>query len=180
MHAAPERWLIPIVTLAIETGLRIANLCDLQWSEVHIARRFITIEAEKMKNNAYIGIPLTDTAVAVLLDLQKVRSVTDHVFNDDGHPLYYVKIQRALKKALIAAEIEDFHFHDLRHTFASMLVQSGTELYTVQRLLGQKDGRMAQRYAHLSAEFLASAIRNVNGSVTNLLQFGPQRKENTA
>ncbi len=86
-----------------------------------------------MKNNAYIGIPLTDTAVAVLLDLQKVRSVTDHVFHDDGHPLYYVKIQRALKKALIAAEIEDFHFHDLRHTFASMLVQSGTELYTAAK-----------------------------------------------
>jgi len=86
-----------------------------------------------------------------------------------GQKLYYVKVQRAFRKALKIARIENFRFHDLRHTFASMCVQVGVDLYAVQKVLGHKDGRMTQRYAHLSSEYLRDAIQKLNKSATNLL-----------
>ena len=69
-----------------------------------------------------------------------------------------MKVQRAFKRALKLAKIEDFHFHDLRHTFASMLVKSGEDLYKVQILLGLKDFRTVQRYAHVSSKCLINAV----------------------
>jgi site-specific recombinase XerD len=77
-----------------------------------------------------------------------------------------VKVQRVFKKALALAKIEDFHFHDLRHTFASKCVQAGIDLYAVQKLLGHKDGRMTQRYAHLSSSYLRDAVAKLNKSAT--------------
>ncbi len=175
-----EKWLKPFIIIALETGLRLTNLCDLLWSEVNMFSKIIVIDAEKMKNRDYFGSPLTDMALTTLMELQKVRSLTDRVFHDNGQQLYDRKVQRAFKKVLKVAEIENFHFHDLRHTFASLHVQSGTDLYAVQRLLGQKDGRMAQRYAHLSADYLKAAVERLNGSVTNLLQGPKMKKELSA
>jgi integrase len=165
-----EEWLKPFVTLAIETGLRLSNLCNLLWSEVNIFTKLITISAEKMKNRDNLGIPLTDVAYNTLRDLQKVQSISHYVFHVNGERLYYVKVQRAFKKALALAKIEDFHFHDLRHTFASKCVQAGVDIYAVQKLLGHKDGRMTQRYAHLSSEYLREAISKLNKTATNWLQ----------
>lgn len=167
--ATEDQWLKPFVIIALETGLRLTNLCNLLWSEVNLFNRMIIIKAEKMKNRDYFGTPLTELAVTTLNELQRVRSLTDHVFHDNGENLYDRKVQRAFKMVLKAAEIEDFHFHDLRHTFASLHVQSGTNLYVLQKLLGHKDTRMTQRYAHLSADYLRDAVTRLNGSVTNLL-----------
>jgi integrase len=165
-----EQWLKPFVTLAIETGLRLSNLCNLQWPEVNLFTKLITISAEKMKNRDNLGIPLTDVAYSTLRELQRVQSISHHVFHDNGEKLYYVKIQRAFRKALTLARIDNFHFHDLRHTFASKCVHAGIDLYAVQKLLGHKDGRMTQRYAHLSSDYLRDAISRLNKSTTILLQ----------
>jgi integrase len=157
-----EKWMKPFVTLAIETGLRLANISNLQWSEVNLFTKLITISAEKMKNRDNLGIPLTDVAYSTLRELQKVQSISNYVFHDNGEKLYYVKVQRAFKKVLTLAKIDNFHFHDLRHTFASKCVQAGIDLYAVQKLLGHKDGRMTQRYAHLSSGYLREAVAKLN------------------
>ncbi len=81
------------------------------------------------------------------------------VFTWHGKPLYKILLERALRRACKKAGITEFRFHDLRHTFASQLVQLGVDLYTVQRLMGHKDGRMTQRYAHLSQEKLRGAVK---------------------
>ena len=129
----------------------------------------ITISGEKMKNDDYIGIPLTDDAYPTLKDLHRVKCVSGHVFHDNGQKLYVRKVQRAFKVVLKEAKIENFHFHDLRHSFASFQVQSGTNLYVVQKLLGHKDNRMTQRYSHLNVEALRDAIsRNSRLNRTNL------------
>jgi hypothetical protein len=67
------------------------------------------------------------------------------------------------RKAVRKAEIPDFHFHDLRHTFATRLVQAGKDLYKVQKLLGHKTAAMTQRYAHHSPESLRDAVSVLDG-----------------
>jgi integrase len=162
-------WLKSFVTLAIETGLRLSNLCNLLWPEVNMFEKIIVINAEKMKNRDNLGIPLTDVAYDTLRELQTIQNISNYVFHDDGKKLYDRKVQRAFRNALKLARIENFRFHDLRHTFASRCVQVGVDLYAVQKLLGHKDGRMTQRYAHLSSEYLRDAINKLNKSATNLL-----------
>ena len=73
-------------------------------------------------------------------------------------------LRRAFKKALKKTGIEDFHFHDLRHTFATWLAQRGVDIYKISKLLGHKDIRMTQRYSHHSPESLRDGIQ--------VLEFG--------
>jgi integrase len=161
LDKAEEQWLKPFVTVALETGLRLSNLCNLTWSEVNMFNRIISVSAEKMKNRDHLGIPLSDSAYEVLREQQRIISISDHVFHHNGHKLYPVKVQRAFRQVITSAEIKNFRVHDLRHSFASSLVQSGVNIYSVQKLLGHKDGRMTQRYAHLSIENLRTAISNM-------------------
>jgi integrase len=94
----------------------------------------------------------------------------------ESSSLFGYEIKRAFKNTLKKAKIENFRFHDLRHSFASSLVQKGVDLYQVQRLLGHKDSRMTQRYAHLSPEDLRDAVLKLDKKepeksyVTNLSQ----------
>jgi integrase len=67
-------------------------------------------------------------------------------------------LRRSFRLALSKAKIVDFHFHDLRHTFATRLVQVGVDLYKVQRLLGHKSPVMTQRYAHHYPESLRDGV----------------------
>ena len=79
-------------------------------------------------------------------------------------------LRRSFRLALRKAQIEDFHFHDLRHTFATRLVQAGVDLYKVQRLLGHKSPVMTQRYAHHYPESLRDGVKildRVSTPVTN-------------
>ena len=72
------------------------------------------------------------------------------------------RVSMAFKRACKRAGIENFRFHDLRHDFASKLVQNGNDLYVVQHLLGHRDGRMTQRYAHLRIDNLRQAVDTLN------------------
>ncbi len=68
-------------------------------------------------------------------------------------------VTTAFRRACESVGVTNVRFHDLRHTFASALVQKGVDLYRVQRLLGHRDGRMTQRYAHLAPENLREAVQ---------------------
>jgi integrase len=157
-----SRWLKPFIIVAIDTGLRLSNLCNLKWSEVNLFSRMITINAETMKNDDYLGVPLTDRTVIVLKELQKTPCLSGHVFHDNGQKLSDRKVQRAFRKVLEETKIKNFHFHDLRHTFASYLRQNGVDLHTIAKLLGHKDLRMTKRYAHLNVDSLRGAISKLD------------------
>jgi integrase len=135
LDSSEVSWLKPCVILAIDMGLRLTNLCELLWSEVNLSSRMIIISAQKMKNKDYIGIPLTERAFETLVELRKTRCLSGQVLHDNGQKLYDRKVQRAFKKALTRVDIRDFHFHDLRHSFASYLRQSGVDLHTISKLM---------------------------------------------
>lgn len=152
-------WLKPMVMAAAHTGLRRGNLLELKWNQVDLFKRMVTIEITK--NGDPVCIPISNRLMEEFVGLSKVRNLkAHHVFHDtDGLPIYPEKLRRAFKKACEKSGIHDFRWHDLRHDFASRLVQGGAPLFVVQKLLNHKDGRMTQRYAHLAPENLRDAIK---------------------
>lgn len=159
LYNACKDWLKPIVLVAKHTGMRRENILSLKWGQVDLFGRVILLE--DTKNGERLSVPLNETMLELFKSLSKVRPIkSSYVFcRPDGKR--YVEIKWTFQKALESAGIENFRFHDLRHCFASSLVQDGVSLYEVQELLGHKDGRMTQRYAHLdhSKNLLKAVLR---------------------
>jgi integrase len=150
------------VLFAANTGMRRGEILGLTWKAVDFDRR--TVAVFKSKNGERRTIPINQTAMAILrgrydgMDSDS-RSADDLVFCSEANtPLDGSNLRKAFDSALKAAKIENFHFHDLRHTFATRLVQRGVDLYKVQRLLGHKSPTMTQRYAHHFPESLRDGV----------------------
>ncbi len=156
--AACGPWLRDLVQFALGTGMRMGEILSLSWRGVDLIRR--TAMVFQSKNGERRTIPLNQTVLSVMKERGTLRSLrTDLVFPSKTHtPLESGHLRRAFRLALKKAKIEDFHFHDLRHTFATRLVQAGVELYKVQRLLGHKSPMMTQRYAHHYPESLRDGV----------------------
>lgn len=165
LDASGQKWLKPMVIIAIDTGLRLTNICDLKWTEVNLFGKMITLDAEAMKNDDYLGVPLTERAFQVLKELHKAPCLSGHVFHENGRKIYDRQLQRAFRGLLKKAGISNFHFHDLRHTFASYLRQNGVDLHTISKLLGHRDLRMTKRYAHLNVDALRAAVSRLDGHI---------------
>jgi integrase len=157
-HACPA-WLQPIVVLARYTGMRRDNIVSLLWQQVDLSRQMIVLE--HTKNSDRLGVPLCTPVMITLEELKRGRpKPLGPVFlQPDGKAVTGDMVTIAFRRACHKVGVVDFRFHDLRHTFASALVQRGVDLYRVQRLLGHRDGRMTQRYAHLAPENLREAVQ---------------------
>jgi integrase len=171
LEACPE-WLKEIVVFDLHTGMRLGEILSLTWKGVDLFRKTVTVF--RSKNNERRTIPLNETIFEMLRGKSKVRSKkTDLVFHSKVcTPFTQRNIERGLHNAMKKAEIEDFRFHDLRHTFATRLVQEGRDLYKVQVLLGHKSPIMTQRYAHHYPESLREAVEVLDKLVTNQSQLG--------
>lgn len=172
LMATLPAWLRPIVTLARHTGLRRGNLLELTWEQVDLKTRQLFIP--QTKSGEPLGLPLNETAAKLLYELRHLRG--PYVFCDErGEPWGLHQTSVAFRRAVKRAGITHFKFHDLRHDFASRLVQGGVDIYRVKDLLGHKDLRMTTRYAHLSPENLRDAVNVLddrNGYVLATLTDG--------
>jgi len=148
-------WLKPIIPFATSTGMRRGEILNLRFEAINIQTRTITLNSTK--NGVNRAIPLTERA------FKSIPTDRDGglVFTRVGKPITNEELEYAFRKACRLAGIQNLHFHDLRHTFATRLVQYGVQLYTVQRLLGHKNPNMTQRYAHHSVESLRRDIEIV-------------------
>ncbi|MDN3512015.1 MAG: tyrosine-type recombinase/integrase [Candidatus Jettenia sp.] len=164
-------WLRDIIIFDMNTGLRMGELLSLQWNKVNLICRIIIIQ--ESKNGKPRTVPLTQIAVDILIEKSKIRNIHNNlVFTSSvGTKIDDDNLRRAFEKALQKAGIEDFHFHDLRHTFATRLAQRGVDIYTISKLMGHKDIRMTQRYAHHSPESLRVGIQVLEPS-HNLVIIG--------
>jgi len=161
-------WLQDIIRFAINTGLRQGEILDLQWPQVDLDRKILLIS--KQKNRSRDTLPLNETAWGILKDKERVRRKnTVHVFyNENGKPIDARNLLRAFYSATKKANIAKLRFHDLRHTFATRLVQAGVDIYTVQKLGRWKTISMIMRYAHHHSESLRAGVEvldRVNGRV---------------
>ena len=151
-------WLIDIVVFALHTGLRQDELLSLEWPRVDFSRRTILIQ--KTKTGKPRTLPVNRVALGILEERSKVGSIkNDLVFlSANGTKFNRHNIKRAFKRSLMRAGIKNFRFHDLRHTFATRLVQKSEDLYKVAKLLGHRNIKMTQRYAHHCPESLRSGV----------------------
>ena len=147
--------LAAMARFSLETGLRQANVSGLQWSQVDLARRCAWIHPDQAKARKAIAVPLTAAAVVVVR--QQIGKHETHVFTYRGKPIKQVNT-KAWRGALKRVGIADFRWHDLRHTWASWHVQSGTPLHVLQELGAWETAEMVRRYAHLSSEHLAQYV----------------------
>ena len=157
-------WVKPMVILAKNTGLRVANIVNLTWSQVDLKLKKIVIQAEEMKNFENLGIPLNAEATRILKDQFKSRKLhSSHVFcNKKDEPYSRWGLSHAFKRACKIAGHPEYRFHDLRHDFCSKLVQQGVDLYSVKELAGHKDITTTQRYSHLSPDRLKRAVDSLD------------------
>ena len=143
----------PIAQIAVLTGLRTANIRELVWGRVDLERAHLWIPALSAKGRRAIGIPLSPAAVDVLRSIPRVEG-QERVFLYEGVPLMQSFGKRTWRKACKKAGLVGLRFHDLRHTWASWMMQAGAPTHAIQALGGWASPKMVERYAHLSPDHL--------------------------
>jgi integrase len=141
-----------MTAFSLATGLRKSNVTGLCWPQVDLARRVAWIHPDQSKTRKAMVVPLNVDALRVIT-VQIGRDPV-RVFSYKGEPVTQVTTA-AWYKALKRCGIEDFRWHDLRHTWASWHVQNGTPLNVLQKLGRWESAQMVRRYAHFSADHLA-------------------------
>jgi len=155
-----------IALIAVATGLRQRNAVRLEWSWVDLERGTCWIPGDQTKSGEDLHVSLSEVARDVL---RRQRGKHERfVFTYRGQPIRQVNT-RAWRAALRRAGIESFRWHDLRHTWASWLVQNGTPLYHVQEMAGWRTAAMARRYAHLAPAQMARHAEVVGGLLADLI-----------
>lgn len=147
------------VLFALTTGLRLSNVVKLEWAQVNLDLKHAWVKGSESKNRRPIAIPLNDVAIEVLQ--QQLGKHPERVFTYLGKP-FVAANTKAWKAALKRAGIEDFRWHDLRHTWATWQRQAGTPTHELQRLGGWQTAVMVERYAHVAPDNLAHAASRIN------------------
>jgi len=150
----------PMVLLALNTGLRRGELLALRWADVDLTAKLLTVTGTNAKSGNTRHIPLNAEAVTVLETWRTLRKDDGLLFGRrDGRRMK--RTSRGWARVKEDAGITNFRFHDLRHHFASRMVQSGVDLNTVRELLGHADIETVMIYAHLAPDNLARAVEKV-------------------
>ena len=158
--------LMPMVLVAINTGLRRGELFGLTWTDVNILGALVTVTAGNSKSRKARHVPLNAEALDALTRWKGQAGGSDLVFPGMGGGRL-TNVNKSWEGLVTDANLVEFRFHDLRHHFASKLVMAGVDLNTVRELLGHADIKMTLRYAHLAPGKLADAVAKLSGMMTN-------------
>lgn len=153
--------LAAMAEFSLQTGLRQSNVSYLKWDQVSLERQTAWIHADESKNGKALAVPLNKLAVRVLQ--RQLGKHNQYVFTYQGKPVQRTST-KAWKRALEKAGIENFRWHDLRHTWASWHVQNGTSLQELMELGGWSSFEMVLRYAHLRSDHLLTAASRLENT----------------
>jgi integrase len=163
-----EGWLKEIIIFAVLTGMRRGEIINLRWQDVDLQRRLIHIQSNptfRTKQGRQRVVPMNNV-VFNLLSAKAGRSCSLYVFDKNGKRILGDHACKKFKHYIRESNLpEGLHFHSLRHTFASWLVQKGVSLYEVQKLLGHSNIQVTQRYSHLQPEHLHATVNEIEVSL---------------
>jgi integrase len=151
----------PGVSIALNTGMRKGEIYGLRWESVDFPNRAIAILNGKTAESDR-RIPMNDAVFESLSSLRQ-RQKNEFVFPSvRGIPERFRDPKKGFTKAICLAQIPHLRFHDLRHTFATRLVQAGVDIITVQHLLGHAKITTTARNAHSFADDKIAAVKRLN------------------
>ena len=164
------------VEVSLHTGMRRSEQFELLWDNVNFQARTLTIP--RSKHGEVRHIPMNDRVMEILRSLpSRLNSPWVFTSSNGETPMDANNfVRRTFIPALRQAEIEDFRWHDLRHTFASRLVMDGTDLRTVQELMGHKTIAMTMKYAHLSPGHKMDAVQRLSRKRTDTITDTTEKK----
>jgi len=150
--------LLDLIIFAVYTGLRRGELLNLKWNQIDIDSKMLFLNNTDFitKSKKIRTVPLSRKAISVI---KRRNRIDEFVFSRNGERLDGDFVTQKFKKYVIVAEVNSkLHFHSLRHTFASWLVQKDVPIQKVSKLLGHSDLSVTQIYAHLTVNDLQSSV----------------------
>lgn len=157
-------FLYVVVVIALSTGARYGEIMNLRWRDIDLARGIARLE--HTKNRERRALPLTHHALELIEDMNgKVQPEGSDLLFPRADGQKPIELRGHWYKALEAAGIEDFRFHDLRHSAASYLAMNGATLAEIAEVLGHKTLQMVKRYAHLSDQHTAAVVERMNRKI---------------
>ncbi len=167
LHSDENKAICQIIMCLLSTGARLNEALQATWSQIDMPRRIWRIPASNSKSKRIRSVPLNDSALDVL---RLLDSDSDYLFvnKQTGEP--YTTIHKVWGRLRRKAGLPHLRIHDLRHQYASFLVNSGRTLYEVQQILGHSDPSVTQRYAHLSTQALQGAANSASVIILGAMQ----------
>jgi integrase len=154
-------YLNPIVSLAYYTGMRRGEILRLTWKRVNMQEGYLNLEPEDTKNSEPRRIYFNEILWEIFRRARKVRNLKhDYVFTYRGKPIK--EFRQGFNKALKRAGIENFHFHDMRHTFNTNMRKAGVDQTVIMKLTGHKTLSMFNRYNTVDQEDAVGAMKRLD------------------
>jgi len=164
-----QEWFRSIVILAACTGMRRGEIVNLRWKDVDLSQKVVRVHSSstyRTKNGKKRVIPLNAIALQLLAGLDHKTS-EDYVFTVEGRRIREVYLSRKFSQHVHRLGFPiGYHFHSLRHSFASWLVQNGAPIYEVQKLMGHSTIQVTEIYAHLAPSQLHSTVERLSQQLT--------------
>ncbi len=156
-------YLRPIVQFAINTGMRRGEILGLKWSWVDFARGCIRLPADATKNGKPRTVPMNQVVRKVLGASHRGGTVKpdELVFKNPRTRGSLSDVKKSFRAACDDAKLEDFRFHDLRHTFGTRLADTGADPFVIAEVMGHSDLRMTKRYCHATDHRKQGAVERI-------------------
>ncbi len=167
LSVVKQEWLKDLIIVAACTGLRQGEVLSFEWKDIDFDRRLLTVRNKanfKTKAGKVRSVPLNDVVRLILQRrFQQFAATSSKVFSLGDKPISSSYVSHLFKAYVRKVGLDPkLHFHSLRHTFATWLVQEGVSIYEVQKLLGHSSISVTQIYSHLAASELHGAVNKIS------------------
>jgi len=169
LNTDKNRAVCSIVLFLLSTGARLNEALQAQWKYIDVERRVWRIPATNSKSGKVRAVPLNDAALDVL-SKQDTKGDFEYVFINKQTRKRYRTLQKVWNRLRNAADLGHVRIHDLRHQYASFLVNSGTTLFVTGQILGHSNPKVTQRYAHLSTATLQDAAATAADRINEAME----------
>jgi integrase len=160
-----NRMVCEIAMFLLATGCRLGEALSAKWVDVDLGRRVFVVRASNSKSKKLRSVPLNDAALETL-ERVGTQGAYEYVFPNKKSKGPYTRFGKVWERLRTKAGLPQLRLHDLRHQYASFLVNSGRSLYDVQQILGHSSPVVTQRYAHLSTHALQEAASAASARLT--------------